>query len=252
MPDRSQFQLERKPLSDQVASSLEELILSGELRIGDKLPGVDALASRYSVSRSVIREALVRLRTDGLTETINGSGTFVKPIDSNHLANALARQFHLLDPDAQAIRNLFEARVGVERMTARLAAEHATKADLRQLRTSLKSMHVSSSSTSDWIAADVGFHITIAAAARNPFLQMLITPLTQVIGRSILARLEGENHGEAMQAGLTGHGDLLDAISKHDGVRAESIMCEHLLNAQDRLINTLEGRSLLPNSVIAR
>lgn len=241
MPNQRPYALERTPLFEQVARGLEELILSGELRIGDKLPSVEALAARYSVSRSVIREALIRLRTDGLTETFNGSGTFVKPIDSNHLANALARQLPLLEPDAQAVRNLFEARVGIERTTARLAAQRASPKDVRDLKAALRSMKLSTTRTNDWIQADLGFHITIATAARNPFLQTLIAPMTQVIGTSILTRLEGEEHDEAMRSGIASHGQLLEAITQHDGARAERLMCDHLMHAQERLLKTLDG-----------
>ena len=118
--------LPRLALFEALASDLEEWILSGRLESGAKLPSEETLAGRFGVSRPVVREALARLRERGLIETVNGSGTFVKPPDAGHLTDAFLR--HLRVGSRASIAKAYEARIAIEAATARLAAERATRA----------------------------------------------------------------------------------------------------------------------------
>ena len=112
----------RAGLFEQVASQLEGLILAGKIEVGAKLPPEGVLASQFGVSRPVVREALAQLRERGLTETVNGSGTYVRRPDSEGLTDVLLRHLHFGSLAApQAIESLYEARIAVEVMAARLA-----------------------------------------------------------------------------------------------------------------------------------
>jgi GntR family transcriptional repressor for pyruvate dehydrogenase complex len=94
-------------LFEQVASQLEGLILTGKIEVGAKLPPEGVLASQFGVSRPVVREALAQLRERGLTETVNGSGTYVRRPDSEGLTDVLLRHLHFGSLAApQAIQSL--------------------------------------------------------------------------------------------------------------------------------------------------
>ena len=121
----------RSVLFEQVASQLEGLILTGKVAIGSKLPAEGALAAQFGVSRPVIREALAQLRDRGLTETVNGSGTYARQPDGEHLTEVLLRHLHFGELAApQVVSSLYEARIAVEVMAARLAATRGLDSDL--------------------------------------------------------------------------------------------------------------------------
>ena len=84
----------RSMLFQQVASQLEELILAGKIEVGEKLPPEGELAAQFGVSRPVVREALAQLRDRGLTETVSGSGTYVRRPDAHNLSELLPRHLH--------------------------------------------------------------------------------------------------------------------------------------------------------------
>ena len=123
-----------------IAAQIEKAILSGELESGAQLPSEGALAKEFGVSRPIVREALARLRDRGLVKTLTGSGTFVRQPDADHLAQALLRHLREARTDSQSIRNLYEARIAIETMSAQLAAVRATDRDRAEILHHLTAM----------------------------------------------------------------------------------------------------------------
>ena len=132
--------LERASLHEGIAAQIEKAILSGELESGARLPSEDALAKEFGVSRPIVREALARLRDRGLVKTLTGSGTFVQQPDTDHLAQALLRHLREARTDSQSIRNLYEARIAIETMSAQLAAVRANDRDRAEILHHLTAM----------------------------------------------------------------------------------------------------------------
>ena len=116
--------IERVSAAEAVLRSIRHDIESGEYEVGAKLPSETELASRYGVSRPVVREALHSCATLGMTETKTGRGTFV-------IATAANTGLRL---GRYSARDLFEARPHIEVPAAALAAERRTEADLQVLR----------------------------------------------------------------------------------------------------------------------
>ena len=227
----------RSALFEQVASQLEGLILAGKVAVGSKLPPEGALAAQFGVSRPVIREALAQLRDRGLTETVNGSGTYVRQPDSEHLTEVLLRHLHFRELAApQVVESLYEARIAVEVMAARLAANRVLDADLRLISARFQEMKTARHDPAAWIAADMGFHLAVVDAAHSPFLRAFLMPMTRIIEQSMS---ESWRDPKAVRAGLLAHQAICDAIVGHDQERAAEAMLDHLEDSRARLSSAL-------------
>jgi DNA-binding FadR family transcriptional regulator len=125
------------------------------------------------------------------------------------------------------------------RRAARLAATRADEDACRQLADYLQTMRDHADDPAAYTAADLGFHIAVARAARNPFLATMITPLVQVIVEGIF-----ESHGaaDAVDLGISAHSEILDRIEQRDPQGAMRAMEEHLL----------ASRRLFPGQVMER
>ncbi len=232
----------RLALSEQVVSQLEALILGGKVEVGARLPAEGALARRFGVSRPVIREALALLRDRGLTETVSGSGTYVRRPDGDHLTDVLLRHMHFGSlTSSQLIESIYEARTAVEVTAARLASGRRRESDIRLMSSRLEEMRMQRDDAVTWIAADMGFHLAVVDAARSPFLSAFLMPMTRIIEQSISVNWHDP---AAVSAGLMSHEALFDAIVSQDGDRAAQAMLEHLRDAKYSLSTAL----VLPGS----
>jgi len=223
--------VERVSLFEVVASQIEEAVLSGDLEDGARLPAEGVLAKQFGVSRPIIREALARLRDRGLVKTVTGSGTFVRQPDVDHLAEALLRQLREARMDGESIRNLYEARIALETMSAQLAAVRATERDHEAILRQLEAMRGAQEDREVWTDADFRFHIAIATASHNPFLSTLLAPLGRVIQRSIFET----QSSHAVPMALRTHDEIWEAIQRKDAIAAGDAMRRHLLDAQQYL-----------------
>jgi len=196
---------------------------------GARFPSEEALAKQFGVSRPVVREALARLRDRGLVRTISGRGTYVEHANTAYLSEAFLRHLHRAKLDSESVRNLYEARIAIEGTTARLAAARSGTEDRRQVRRCLDEMVEARSDTRRWTAADMQFHLAVAAATHNPFLLALLDPLGKAIERTIR---ESYRTPEAVERALKAHDAIFLAIGRGDGEVAEEAMRQHLLDSQ--------------------
>jgi GntR family transcriptional repressor for pyruvate dehydrogenase complex len=178
-----------------------------------------------------VREALARLRAQGLIETVNGSGTFVKHPDADHLTDALVRHLRVATGDTESIHKVYEARLAIETTAARLAATRATDHDREEIAARLADMRAQRGDAARWTAADLGFHLAVARASHNPFLSTLLEPLVKVIERAII---ESFSSRAAVAAGLRAHEQLWQAIDACDADGAGQAMRDHLLDSERR------------------
>ena len=123
------------PLPDQVVSALRQRITGGELGAGEQLPTEKELGELYGVSRAVVREAVGRLKHDGLVTSRQGLGAFVAEPGA---ASAFRLEIHL--DDAEEMRNLIEFLVAVEVAVAENAAERRSAQQLVAIRRALEAM----------------------------------------------------------------------------------------------------------------
>ena len=224
----------RKLLSTVVAEGLSERIVSGRLQPGAQLPTEAELCAEYEVSRTVVREAVARLRSDGLVVPQQGRGIFVS-------ATPAARNFSI---PADARRTLpetialLELRLSVEVEAAGLCAERWTGDEAAALRTLMEQVdarHVDPARTP--IHYDYDFHLAIGRAARNDYMLGFLTYLRPIIApRYQLGYLVAPERKESYYARIHAeHRAIVDAIGKRDAGAARRAMRKHLHNSLERV-----------------
>src|SRR5258708_4430611 len=103
-------------LADRAYSEIVDIIKTDGLDVGDRLPSEGRLAVQFGMSRTMVREALVRLASDGITEARRGAGSFVKRRPSDRLMTYLPKA------ELSATLGSYEVRFVLEAEAARLAA----------------------------------------------------------------------------------------------------------------------------------
>lgn len=170
-------------LADQVAEMLTEEILSGRLEVGAKLPTEVQLVKELGVSRTVVREAISRLRNAGLVEPRQGSGVFVLQPATAPLDLSVDKQ-RGLDTKAKVLQ-IVEVRRAIEAEAAGLAAERATADEIAVMREALETIERAMATGGDGVDEDLAFHRTIAEATDNPVLAATVRYLGEVLRSGI-------------------------------------------------------------------
>ncbi|WP_436639606.1 FadR/GntR family transcriptional regulator [Microbaculum sp. FT89] len=221
-------------LSDQVIDSLRKDIETGRTAPGSRLPTEKELTESFNVSRTVIREAISRLQSDGLVVARQGSGIFVA--DPHEVARSF--RLGLDDPESKTpIREVYELRIGVESEVAALAAARRTEADLVALEKSLNALLKSSNDFERGVEADVNFHRLIARLSRN----RVMLRFQEFLSSMLVETVKIARGNSARQSGLTEsvneeHVRIYKGIVSGDPEKARNAARLHLINARDRLL----------------
>jgi GntR family transcriptional repressor for pyruvate dehydrogenase complex len=220
------------PLADQVFGALQAEIVDGRLKAGERLPIEPQLAASFGVSRTVIREAVSRLRNDGLVTTKQGSGIYVADGPVNRIFRMAPNSLE----NAETIREIFELRLGIEVEAAAHAAKRRTPENLQSLQKALKAIDATKAGADFGVEADVNFHRAVAAACGNAKIAAFQNYLSVFLVQSIAAARKNTAKSPGMVAEVVQeHAAILAAIRQGDAAAAGGAMRTHLLNAQGRL-----------------
>jgi DNA-binding FadR family transcriptional regulator len=231
MATRDLNRLPRTTLIETLVARIEDDILSGRLALDARLPSEDQLSASFGVSRPVVREALARLRERGLVETVNGSGTYVRRPDADHLTDAFVRHLRGAGDTSDEIAALYEARTAIELTSVRLATERADDDALATIRSHIAAMQEARNNEQLWSQADLGFHTAIADATGNRYFHTLLTPLATAIVEGMHVSYRS---GASRQSGLRAHRAILERMSQRDVDGAVEAMREHLEDSRAR------------------
>ena len=219
-------------LSEQLADALVVSIRDGDLSEGHRMPTEAALVKRFGVSRTVVREAMSRLKTLGLIESRQGSGAFVKAIASP------AREHLVLAPDGSmnAVIQMVEVRRALEAESAALAAARRTPQNLKQIKTALLALERSVASGGDGVQEDVAFHVAIATAANNPFLLATLAYIYRFLfDATRVTRANEATRSDFAQQVREEHIAIVAAIEAGDVTAAREAGAAHMSNAAERI-----------------
>jgi GntR family transcriptional regulator, transcriptional repressor for pyruvate dehydrogenase complex len=219
-------------LAQAVVAGLKQRVLDGSLPPGTKLPSESELIEEYAVSRTVVREAVTRLRAEGLVETFQGRGSFVLALPeptSFTVESSAIRTHH----DVLAV---IDFRLGVESEAAYLAARDHTPAAAEAVREALAAF--SEAGPDEAVEADFAFHRAIAAATGNRFYLDLLDslgPMMIMLPRTRLPEefsLTDTAHVERVRRE---HDNVGSAVLNGDPETARAAMRVHLGNTRRRL-----------------
>lgn len=204
----------------RVQDGLESLIMSGELKAGDRI-NENALAERFDVSRGPIREACRALAQDGLLIAIRNRGMFVRELD---LRDAL---------------EVYDIRAALDDMAGRSAAERITEDQVTELEGLLDQMDVAAErqDISTYYPLNLTFHNRILEFARNQRLAGIYRSLVKSLH---LFRRRGLGQDGSMRISNEEHRQVLDALRRRDPIRAGGAMKTHVLAAKQRLLAACE------------
>jgi DNA-binding FadR family transcriptional regulator len=212
---------------EQVARHLRELIVSGDLPLGARLPSEEQLADTFGVSRATVREALRTLSAENLIQTTRGQsgGSRVAAPSLGNLAATLESNIRLLvAADGVSLPELLEARQTLEVPATSLAAARRDDQDLARIRASLVANH-KALPTSDQFDRHREFHAAVLEACGNRLLSLSAQPIFVVLQ----TRLAGRREDPAFQGSINQqHHAIVEAIEQQDTERAAVEMAQHL------------------------
>lgn len=225
---------QRQSLVGTVVEQLTRRIESGEVAPDARLPAETELCRQFAVSRTVVREAVARLKAEQLVETRPGLGLYVARRGPGQGV------LRLRAPEGSAVersRELLEFRAGLEADAARLAALRRTDEDVVAIRAALDRIDAVERAGGNGGAEDLDFHMAIARASRNGYIVQVLRFLSGTLqdaiahGRELSARRR-----EHVEAAQREHRLVLDAIIAGDPDAAMRRMRRHLTQGERRLL----------------
>ena len=231
-------QARRTRLRDRAADQLLDMVLSGGLRPGERLPPERELVARLGVSRTVVREALNLLEARGLISIEHGRGAVVSGGSTHAVRDTLGV---LLRGKPKTLWELLEIRKILEVEIAGLAAERAGSEEVREMRVQLDRMQTSIDAPEGYVDADVEFHALLARGARNGVLLTMLDPIVELLRDS--RRVSASRPGSARRA-LREHEEILRRVEAGDAEGARREMREHLMATADDIEAAIGEQSL--------
>ena len=216
---------ERRLMRDGVYARIRNEILACVLQPGSRIYEND-LAKRYQVSKSPVRDALLRLQEKDLIEVLPRKGYRVRPISRS---------------DA---RELYEMRLLLERASAEYAAEHATAEELALLdrfRTADEGMNLLS-----WVKYNRDFHRSIAGIAHNSRLVRATQEVIDQFDRLTFVSVSSAEFDITKGKFAGEHGDIIDAVQARNKRRAGSLVSKHIKNSKKRLMTAFDDLPITP------
>lgn len=220
----------RRILADTVFERISRAIKSGAYGVDERLPTEHALAAEFQVSRPVVRDALQRLRDQGLIYSRRGAGSFVReqgirePLGFGQMEN-------LSD-----LQHCYDFRLTIEPEGAAMAALRRTPAAIQKIQTALSLLRDATNRQAHRADADFMFHLAIAQASGNPYFVTAMQALEEHI--AVGMRLHGlslRSTKDGLARVLVEHTDILGAIENSQPEKARDLMRDHLKGSRDRL-----------------
>ncbi|KQR76531.1 GntR family transcriptional regulator [Burkholderia sp. Leaf177] len=221
-----------RALSDSVAQQLLLQIEKGGFASTGKLPTEAVLAQEFGVSRTVVREAISRLKNEGMVEPRQGSGVFI--VERAGIRPLRIDYAQAVEPGAVvqilALRRAIEAEVAAE------AAMRRSDEQMDNIEAKLAQIDVAVAQGDDGVIEDVEFHRAIASATGNPYFLTTLAFLNQYLEAGTLVTRRNEALREDFSRQVREeHARIAAAIRAADPLAARNAAQTHLYNAARRL-----------------
>ncbi|HEY43703.1 MAG TPA: GntR family transcriptional regulator [Anaerolineae bacterium] len=209
-----------KGLTDWAYETIKELILTLKVAPGTQLQ-IEMLADQMGVSRTPVREALLRLEQDGLTQVVPRVGVFVTDISKRDLE------------ELYELRELLESRATEE------AAQRLTDDDLDHIDRLLEESKVAvkKGNVEKFLETEIAFHHILTEGARNRRLISIMDGLRDLSYRWRIISLKSQ---ENVRLTLIEHQGIAQALRQRDGPKAGKLMGDHIRSARERMIKEID------------
>ena len=214
--------------AEEVAARLRDMIHSGELSAGDKLPPERDLAKILGVSRPTLRAGIRSLSAVGILYSKQGAGTFVAARDeSPTLDGSSLRMLSALHGFTSD--EMFEARLALEMSIAGMAAKRVTSEQMTTLAEEIAGMYASLNEPEQYLVHDMRFHQIVAAASGNRILTSLMNMVATILFEY---RSKTVKRATDLKESAEQHHNIYRALRDHDPEAAEKAMHDHLVETQ--------------------
>lgn len=226
--------------SERVADRLRDLIRSGNIRPGERLPSEHELAGALQVSRPVVREALRGLAMMGVVETRRGGGCFVTDLTPGRLMEPLSS---FLELSEHSLSELFEARRHIDGGVAEQAAIHAAPDQIEAMKGMVAQGYELTGDPVGFRVMDAEFHELISDAGRNDFLHRM----SQALYRLALDRRRAASAIPGVLAqSARDHDAIVAAIASGDAETAGKAMRRHVDHIRDTTFAVAADMAMSP------
>ena len=222
-------------LSQAVTHQIEELILRGILRPGERLPAERELSERLGVSRPSLREAIAELQDKGLLTSKAGAGIYVADVLGNAFSPALVRLFSSHD---EAVFDYVSFRRDMEGLAAERAAKFGSDTDLKVIQTIFDKMEIAHKrrDPSDEARLDADFHLSIIEASHNVIMLHMMRSMYELLREGVFYNRQMMFKQRATRDGLLDqHGAINTAIQARDPAAARAAVEYHLSYVEQTL-----------------
>jgi GntR family transcriptional repressor for pyruvate dehydrogenase complex len=221
-------------VTDEAIEKIKEMIVSGALRPGDRLPKESELAAELGLSRNSLREAVRALSLIRILDVRQGDGTYVTSLDPQLLLEALSFvvDFHRDD----TVLEFLAVRRILEPAATAMAATRIPEEELEALQGKLDALGPQPS-VEELVASDLEFHRGIVAASGNSVLCSLLDGLSGPTTRARVWR--GLTQEDAVSRTLLEHRAILGALRDRDAEAARSWATVHVASVEQWLRSTL-------------
>jgi GntR family transcriptional repressor for pyruvate dehydrogenase complex len=219
-------------LADHAYTGIVEIITAGDLQVGDRLPSEAGLAATFGMSRTIVREALVRLAADGITEARRGAGSYVKRRPSARLGA------HMPLADLAATLGTYEVRFVLEAEAARLAAQRRSGEQMAAIEARLAALRAALMSSGPAHDEDWMLHRAVVEATANTAFVATFDHLHDEVMRILKAGVDisRDRPPEVIAAMMGEHDAIVEAIHAQDADGAALAMRWHLAQGRKRLM----------------
>jgi GntR family transcriptional repressor for pyruvate dehydrogenase complex len=232
-------------LTDKAIARIRELIQSGELVPGSKLPPEQELAAQLGLSRNLMREAVKSLAVARVLEVRRGDGTYVTSLQPDLLLGGLGSAVELLQGDNGTLLHLMEVRRLFEPVATALAATRIVDHGLTDVKRHLDAMREARDDVELLNHHDAAFHRAVIAATGN---ETLVSLLEGISSQTLRARIwRGLVDGAAAGRTLAEHEAIYLALVARDGPLAQAAALMHVSNTESWLREHLEINEAAPS-----
>lgn len=224
-------------LPDRIYARVVEAILRGDFAPHNKLPTEGALSSQFGVSRPTVREALARLRSDGIIDSRRGAGSKVVRVPG---APGTAAVVTTPIKSLADIERYYAFRSCIEMGAAAGAAEFRDADDLKALHAAFDALNAAMEGGQSGAEEDVRFHLAIARASHNPFfvatINTSVAPIRQFI--ELARNVTDKKSPTRVRTTQAEHQAIVDAIVRRAPAEAAEAIRIHILNAKRRIFES--------------
>ena len=224
------------PRTETAIARIRDLITSGELAPGSRLPPEHELATQLGLSRNTAREAVRALVTARVLDVRRGDGTYVTSLTPDLLLEGVGAAVELMRDDG--VLEVLEVRRYLEPAATALAATRIGDDGLRALREAIRRMR-GAGDDEQFVAHDAGFHATVAEASGNGTLASLLAGLSS---RTLRVRvLRAMTGADAVERTIDQHEGIYAALAAGDPNLAHAMAVQHVVTTERWLRQLLDG-----------